>query len=64
MLSYRFIADTAIFLQYYKLYAFCSVQQKKNSLKVSFDKHPCNVDQVLDKYMCIVFCVFLDLCIL
>lgn len=63
MLSYRFIAHTAIFLQYYKLYAFCSVQ-KKNSIKVSFDKHPCNVDQVLDKYMCIVFCVFLDLCIL
>lgn len=29
MLSYRFIADTAIFLQYYKLYAFCSVQKKK-----------------------------------
>lgn len=63
MLSYRFIADIAIFLQYYKLYAFCSVQ-KKNSIKVSFDKHPCNVDQVLDKYLCIVFCVFLDLRIL
>lgn len=29
MLSYRFIADTAIFLQYYKLYAFCSVQKRK-----------------------------------
>lgn len=27
MLSYRFIADTAIFLWYYKLYAFCSVQR-------------------------------------
>lgn len=29
MLSYRFIADTAIFLLYYKLYAFCSVQKRK-----------------------------------
>lgn len=29
MLSYRFIADKAIFLQYYKLYAFCSVQKRK-----------------------------------
>lgn len=29
MLSYRFIADKAIFLLYYKLYAFCSVQKRK-----------------------------------
>lgn len=26
-------------------------------MKFPFDKHQCNVDQVLDKYLCIVLCI-------
>lgn len=63
MLSYRFIADIAIFLWYYKLYAFCSVQ--RNNILWNFPLISTNA--MLIKCLiniCVLFCVFLDLCIL